>query len=72
MVGDMRLAIEAKASTRITSSHLKGLRTLSEEHPGVGRKVVVCLEPRPRRSSDGIDIIGATDFAQRLWNGELV
>ena len=72
VVGDMRLAIEAKASTRITSSHLKGLRTLSEEHPGVGRKVVVCLEPRPRRTSDGIDIIGATDFAQRLWNGELV
>ena len=68
----MRLAIEAKAIARVTSGHLKGLRTLVEEHPGVGRRVVVSLESRPRRTDDGIDIIGATDFAQRLWNGELV
>ena len=68
----MRLAVEAKASARITSSHLKGLRTLAEEHPGLSRRVVVCLEPRPRRTDDGIDIIGATDFARRLWQGELL
>ena len=72
VVGDMRLAIEAKATARVTSNHLKGLRTLFEEHPHAGRKVVVSLEPRPRRTSDGIDVIGATDFAQRLWNDELV
>ena len=71
IVGDMRLAIEAKASARITSDHLKGLRTLAQEHPGTARRVVVCLEPRPRRTDDGIDIIGATDFAQRLWQGDL-
>jgi predicted AAA+ superfamily ATPase len=71
IVGDMRLAIEAKASERITSDHLKGLRTLAQEHPGPGRRIVVCLEPRPRRTDDGIDIIGATDFAQRLWRGDL-
>jgi len=72
VVGDMRLAIEAKATARVTSNHLKGLRTLFEEHPHAGRRVVVSLEPRPRRTSDGIDVIGATDFAQRLWNDELV
>ena len=72
VVGDMRLAVEAKASARITSSHLKGLRTLAEEHPGIGRRALVCLEPRPRRTSDGIDIIGATDFARRLWRSELI
>ena len=72
VIGDMRIAIEAKATARVTSSHLKGLRTLAEEHPGVGRRVVVCLEPRPRRTEDGIDIIGATDFAERLWHGDLV
>ena len=71
IVGDMRLAIEAKASARITSDHLKGLRTLAQEHPGTARRVVVCLEPRPRRTDDGIDIIGATDFARRLWQGDL-
>ena len=72
VVGDMRLAIEAKATARVTSSHLRGLRTLTEEHPGISRRVVVCLEPRPRRTDDGLDIIGATDFARRLWNGELL
>ncbi len=68
----MRLAIEAKATARVTSSHLKGLRTLAEEHPGVSHRVVVSLEPRPRRTSDGIDVIGATDFARHLWHDELV
>ena len=72
VVGDMRIAIEAKATARITSSHLKGLRTLAEEHPGTSSRIVVCLEPRPRRTEDGIDIIGATDFTQRLWQGDLV
>ena len=72
VVGDMRVALEAKATARVTSSHLKSLRSLAEEHPGIDRRVVVCLEPRPRRTDDGVNIIGATDFAQRLWNDELV
>ncbi len=71
VLGDMRLAIEAKASARITRDHLKGLRTLVEEHPHVGRRAVVCLEPRARRTDDGIDILPAEDFARRLWQGDL-
>ena len=70
VVGDMRLAIEAKATSTVTRKHLKGLRTLAEEHPGV-RRMVVCLEPRPRRTDDDIDILPAADFAHRLWQGEL-
>ncbi|WP_420431182.1 ATP-binding protein [Candidatus Poriferisocius sp.] len=58
VIGDMRLAIEAKASARISTHHLKGLRILAEEHPTVQR-IMVCLEPRPRRTNDGIDIIPA-------------
>ena len=72
VVGDMRLAIEAKATARISSSHLKGLRTLVEEHPGVSRRLVVCLESRPRRTSDGIDVMSAENFAASLWRGELL
>ena len=71
VLGDMRLAIEAKASARITSDHLKGLRTLTEEHPGVSRRVVVCLETRARRTGDGIDVLPANDFVRRLWQGDL-
>ncbi|WP_419923918.1 ATP-binding protein [Candidatus Poriferisocius sp.] len=70
VIGDMRLAIEAKATSTVTRKHLKGLRTLAEEHPKV-RKMVVCLEPRPRRTEDGIDILPATEFAHRLWQGEI-
>ncbi|MYB09114.1 MAG: ATP-binding protein [Acidimicrobiia bacterium] len=70
VIGDMRLAIEAKATANITRKNLKGLRTLAEEHPGA-RKMVVCLEPRPRRTDDAIDILPATDFAHRLWQGDI-
>ena len=70
ILGDMRLAVEAKASPRITRDHLKGLRTLKEEYPDVQRRIVVSLEPRRRRTDDGIDILPATTFAQRLWCDE--
>lgn len=68
VVGDMRLALEAKASSRITDGHLKGLRTLADEHPGAAR-AVVCLETRARRTADGVDILPAADFARGLWQG---
>ena len=71
ILGDMQLAVEAKASARITSDHLKGLRSLAEDHPEVGRRVVACLEPRARRTEDGIDVLPAEAFARRLWRGEL-
>jgi len=70
VIGDMRLAIEAKATANVTRKHLKGLGTLAEEHPDVPR-MVICLEPRPRRTDDGIDIVPATDFAHRLWQGDI-
>ena len=72
VLGDMRLAVEAKASARIVRGHLKGLRSLAEDHPEAGRRVVVCLEPRARRTEDGIDILPASTFVARLWRGDLV
>lgn len=71
VLGDMQFAIEAKATSRITRDHLKGLRSLAVDHPDVGRRVVVCLEPRARRTEDGIDILPAEVFSRRLWEGEL-
>ena len=71
ILGDMQLAVEAKASARITRDHLKGLRSLAEDHPGVGRRVVACLEPKARRTEDGIDVLPAETFVRRLWQGEL-
>ena len=71
LLGDVDLAVEAKSAAAITRNHLKGLRALTGEYPGVGRRVVVCTEPRARRTDDGIDIIPAAEFARRLWAGEL-
>ncbi len=71
VLGDMRLAVEAKSSERITWDHLKGLRSLAEDHPGVGRRIVVCRESRPRLTEDGIEILPAATFVERLWSGDL-
>lgn len=67
VLGEMLLAIEAKASERITDRQLKGLRVLKQEHPEVGRRVVVCLEPCARKTADGVEILPATVFARLLW-----
>ncbi len=72
IVGDIILAVEAKSSSKITRNHLKGLRTLINEHPEVERRVVVCLEPRARRTADGIEIVPAKRFVDALWRGEFV
>ena len=71
ILGDMQLAVEAKASNHIVSNHLKGLRSLVKDHPSVSRRVVACLEPRARRTDDGIDILPAATFVQMLWSGDL-
>ena len=69
---DLHLAVEAKASRKVTSDHLKGLRQLVEDHPKVGRRCLVCLESKPFRTPDGIEILPAADFVQRLWEGALL
>lgn len=70
IVGDMRCAIEAKAVSRVTSDHLKGLRQLAVDQPGVRRRVVASLEPSPRLTEDGIEILPWRVFLDRLWSGE--
>ena len=72
VLGPMSVALEAKATKRVSSHHLKALRALAEEHPHVKRRVVVCLERRAWRTRDGISVLPAEEFARRLWNGELV
>ena len=67
----MQIAIEAKSSARITRDHLKGLRSLAEDHPRVGRRIVVSRESRARKTEDGIEILPAASFVRRLWAGDL-
>jgi len=71
IVNDMQVAIEAKATAKITADHLKGLRSLAEDHPRIAKRVIVCLEPKNRRTEDGIHILSAAEFCQRLTAGDL-
>jgi len=47
------------------------LRELIRDHPRVRRRIVVCLESRPRRTDDGIDVLPAAEFCARLAAGDL-
>jgi len=72
VINDMQTAIEAKSSRRITVDHLRGLRALRQDHPEVGRLIVVCLESAPRKTEDGIEILPAREFASMLWQGGIL
>jgi len=68
IVGDMSVAIEAKATARVTADHLKGLRHLRQDHPRV-RALLVCLEPRRRVTADGIEIMPVSAFVRAVAEG---
>ena len=72
VINDMECVIEAKASSRATSDHLRGLRDVIRDHRKVKTRILVCMEERPRRTEDGIDILPAHVFAQRLWGGDVI
>lgn len=69
IINNMEIAIEVKASPKILTRHLKGLRSLKEDHPNIQRRMVVCLEDKPRITNDKIEILPAKAFARILWEG---
>jgi predicted AAA+ superfamily ATPase len=71
VVNDVRVAIEAKATAKVTADHLRGLRNLVQDHPRVGQRLVVCLEPKSRRTEDGILILPARELCAVLQAGDL-
>lgn len=68
VIGQMKAAIEVKASSKIKNSHLKGLRELRKDHPEIERLILVCLESKSRTTEDGIKIIPALNFVEQLWS----
>lgn len=72
VLGDMEAAIEVKSTERVHSGHLKGLCSLVADYPRTKRRIVVCREPRARKTNDGIEIMPAKTFVRVLWGGEIV
>ena len=66
IIGDMELAIEAKASSRISSHHLKNLRELKKEHPQLKKSILVCFENEKRITEDGIHILPYLNFLEEI------
>jgi hypothetical protein len=56
----------------VNDGHLRGLREIGLEHALVKQRIVVSLDPRARRTEDGIEILPARVFAERLWGDELI
>jgi predicted AAA+ superfamily ATPase len=66
IVNDMEVAIEAKATAKVTADHLRNLRSLVDDHPRVKRRVLVCLENQSHKTEDDILIISAKEFCEQL------
>lgn len=71
VMGDALVALEVKAAARVDHHDLKGLRQFKNEYPEVQRRILVSLDPMPRRTEDGVELLPVGDFLARLWNGEI-
>jgi len=70
VLGELDVAVEVKAGTRVHDGDLGGLRALAEEHR-VRRAIVVSLERQPRTAPPGIEVLPWKTFLAQLWNGDL-
>lgn len=64
------IAIEVKATRNASQRNLDGLRKIGEERD-FRYRILVCREPMPRMTDDGILILPWREFLSRLWSGGL-
>jgi len=67
----MEIGLESKATQNVRPDYLKDLRALKQEYPQIKKRYLICLEDKPRKTDDGIDILPATIFAKKLWQKEI-
>ncbi|MCB0390136.1 MAG: ATP-binding protein [Bdellovibrionales bacterium] len=72
ILNNMEVAIEVKGRDNINSSHLKGLKEVIKDHKKIKRRILVCLENKPRKTEDGIEILPYTEFLHLLWNRKII
>ncbi len=70
ILGNNEVAIEVKASSLISSKHIKGLKSFAEEY-STKQLIVVCNEPLPRLI-DNVLILPWKEFLKQLWNNEII
>ncbi len=67
VIGDAEYAIEVKGRRSIHKRDTQHLLQFRNEYPAVKQLVLVCLEPVPRVTTDGVHILPYTDFLHALW-----
>ena len=72
VVDDMVAAFEAKATPRVKSDDLNGLRQIRIDHPKLKERFVVSLEQKARVTEDGIVVLPWRLFVERLWGDDLI
>jgi predicted AAA+ superfamily ATPase len=72
ILGDMEVAIEVKGTDRVRKDHLEGLRAITQDHPNIKSRYLICCEAKKRVTEDGIIIINALEFLDLLWSGEII
>ncbi len=70
VLGDHDIAIEVKSASMVGNRHLKGIRAFKEEYVA-RRYIVVSMDPHPRKTADGIDILPWNIFLDRLCEGRI-
>lgn len=69
VVGDL-VAVEVKSAGRVSEQDAKGLRALQEEMP-FKRRIIVSHEQTSRHLDDGIEVLSAREFLEKVWCGEI-
>ena len=65
-----KVAIEVKASSRITSRDERGLQALKEDLK-LERMIIVCNETNPRFTDSGVEVLPVEKFLASLWGNKI-
>ena len=74
VVNEKELAIEAKASSRVSDAQVRDFIALAEDGP-VKRRIIVCLERQRRELRDAygtVSLVPWREFLSDLWAGNLI
>jgi predicted AAA+ superfamily ATPase len=71
ILGDHETTLEVKAASTVTNRHLKGIRAFKQDY-SAKNYIVVSLDPKPRKTEDGINILPVEEFLKRLWKGDII
>ncbi len=63
-------AIEVKSTASPGPAHMRGLRAIADL-PGIRRRILVHMGPRPFNTADGIEALPAMAFAEAVAQGKL-